>query len=60
MEEGDGTAGGLVREELGEGETGVIINGDMEELPAPSGAALRAVLRTGFLAPLESQPAPRV
>jgi len=34
VEESDGAAGGLIREELGEGETGVIIDGDVEELPA--------------------------
>ena len=37
VEEGDGTAGGFVGEELGEGEAGVIVNGDVEELP--TGAA---------------------
>ena len=34
VEKGDGTAGGFVREELGESEARVIIHGDVEELPA--------------------------
>jgi hypothetical protein len=34
VEEGDGAAGGLVWEELGEGEAGVVVDGDVEELPA--------------------------
>ena len=34
MEESDGTAGGFIREELGEGEAGMVIDGDVEELPA--------------------------
>ncbi len=33
VEESDGAAGGLVREELGEGETGMVVDGDVEELP---------------------------
>ena len=34
VEEGDGAAGGFVREELSEGETGMIVDGDVEKLPA--------------------------
>lgn len=48
-----------VGQELSEGEAGVVVDGDMEILLAPSGAPLRAGLCTGFLAPLESQPTPR-
>jgi hypothetical protein len=44
VEEGDGAAGGLVWEELGEGETGVVVDGDVEELPA---GALGFVEATG-------------
>lgn len=34
VEEGDGTVSSFVREELSEGEAGVIVDGDVEELPA--------------------------
>ena len=34
MEEGDGARGGFVGEELGEGEAGVVVDGDVEVLPA--------------------------
>ena len=34
VEESDGAAGGLIGEDLSESETGVIIDGDVEELPA--------------------------
>ena len=33
VEESDGTASGLVGEELGEGEAGMVVDGDVEELP---------------------------
>ena len=34
VEEGDGALCGFIREELGEGQAGVVIDGDVEELPA--------------------------
>jgi hypothetical protein len=43
VEEGDGAARGLVGEELGKSEAGVIVDGDMKELPA--GALGLAVAR---------------
>jgi hypothetical protein len=33
VKEGDGAAGGLIGKELGEGNAGVIVDGDVEELP---------------------------
>jgi hypothetical protein len=43
VEESDGAGGGLVWEELGESEAGMIVDGDVEELP--TGAADMIVLR---------------
>ena len=43
MEESDGAAGGLIGEDLGEGQTRVIVDGNVEELP--TGAADMIVLR---------------
>ena len=34
VEEGDGALRGFIREELGEGEAGMIVDGDVKELPA--------------------------
>ena len=34
MEEGDGTLGGFIGEELGKGEAGMVVDGDVQELPA--------------------------
>jgi hypothetical protein len=40
VEEEDGARGGFVREELGEGQAGVIVDGDVEELPARSAGVI--------------------
>ena len=42
VEESDGAAGGLVWEELSEGEAGMIIDGDVEKLPAGAWSVNRA------------------
>ena len=42
VEESDGTAGGFVWEELGEGAAGVIVDGDVEELESRPRACDRA------------------
>jgi hypothetical protein len=34
VEEGDGAGGRFIREELGEGQAAVVVDGDVEELPA--------------------------
>ena len=34
VEEGDGAGGGFIREELSEGHAGMVVDGDVEELPA--------------------------
>ena len=34
VEEGEGAGGGFVGEELSKGEAGMIVDGDVEELPA--------------------------
>ncbi len=42
-EEGRGSGGGLVGIELGEGETGVVVDADMKVFPAGAGAGVAAV-----------------
>ena len=49
VEKGDGALGGFIREEPGEGDAGMVVDGDVEELPA------RARRRTPFLSRWKSR-----
>jgi hypothetical protein len=57
MEEGDGAVGGFVGEELGEGEAGMIVDGDVEVFP--TGAADMIALARPSACPRLSPPPPR-
>jgi len=50
VEEGDGALCGFIREELGEGQAGVVIDGDVEELPAGAADGDRAAGRGDAMA----------